>query len=286
MAEQPLEISNSSEDNNNDSEDLSEFAELKYFQHLLAFEHLLKQRTSCSTMELLLLLHSFLNHMTAKCQCYLNELFVNSSFKFLRKYFTLMKDLLEYISKIISSNLVRSYYSDWKSDYQLHLLVLLSISFRKLHYDIKLGYPPRNEVDQRLENELLTTINQIRNNIAILISRHGWHYRKEMQRCSKPSRDRLPTQLPIRHQFFNHYERCADIGRFPHIFWQETALREKISQCNSLDMIFSNGNEKICCICWDDEEGIKDNFAIFLECNHLVCSSCADWLLVDLAQTR
>ena len=268
-------------------DDLSKFAGSKCFNYLLDLKTLSICRSMRSTLELLLLLHCFLKNMTAECQCDTKYLWLNCNNTFLLKYFALMKDLLEFISNKISKNLVKNIYSDWKNDYQLHLLHLLKITFCKFYNEsISQHYLSLDEFDENILVELRTVIDQLIKAIELLISRHGWHYRKEMQQYNRPSRAGPPVHLPIRHQFFNFYEDYAAEGKFPHIFWQETSLREKIKFYGSLEEIFSKGNEVTCCICMTHEEEYKDNFAIFLDCNHIVCASCAELLLIDDRQTR
>ena len=270
-----------------DNDDLLKFAECKYVNYLLELKKLLICRSRRSTLELLLLLHCFLNNMTNECQCSMKDILWNCNNDFLLKYFTVIKDLLEFISNKISKNLVKKKYSDWKIDYQLHLLKLLKNTFWKF-YDAKISeqFLSLDEFDQNMSDELQDMTYQFINTINIIISRQGWHYRKEMQQCSRPSRAGPPAHLPIRHQFFNFYEDNAAYGKFPHLFWQETPLREKIKCYASLEVIFSNGNEEICCICMIDGEEFKNNFAIFLECNHIVCASCAELWLIDESESR
>ena len=255
-------------------------------QELYAFSHvylddLIKYRSRFSTLEMLLVLHLYLD-MSGECHCS-GEIFFMPPFNIrtLSKCFKVMKDMIEFIATKISN---KDFNLDWKSDYQLHLFHLLKISFIRIYKEIEIRSNPEDEVHQRMEDELLDTIDRITDDIAILFSRHGWHYRKEMLECSITSRVGPLVQLPIRHMFFTYYENCATIGKFPHIFWQDTPLCEKISYYDSLEAIFYNGNEDICCICTTDE--LKNNFAIFLDCNHLVCASCAERLLIDTTKTR
>ena len=248
---------------------------------------LIQNRTQRSTLEILLVLHYCLFNISDECQCSAIEFFQPTyNVHFLSKYFTGIKYMIEFISTKVSENLVKDFNLDWKSDYQLHLLDLLHVSLWTIVQEIESRSLSQDEFDLRMKDKLLTSVRQIIVEVDILISRHGWHYRKEMKRCSETSRAGPPVQLPIRHLFFNYYQNCADTGRFPHIFWQETPLREKIRDYGSLEEIFSNGNEELCCVCMTDEESLKDNFGIFLNCNHLVCASCALCLLVDENQNR
>ena len=115
----------------------------------------------------------------------------------------------------------------------------------------------------------------------ILYSRQGFLYRKEWLRISNKPTDSQPDNLPIRYQFFNDYESNANAGRYPHIFWQQTPLREKIRDYSSLEEMYSNAGDENCCICYSDGEDYKQDFAIFLDCNHLVCFSCAEQLFIE-----
>ena len=248
---------------------------------------LIQNRTQRSTLEILLVLHYCLFNISDECQCSAIELFMPTyNVHFLSKYFTGIKYMTEFISTKVSENLVKDFNLDWKSDYQVHLLHLLHVSLSRIVREIDDRSLSQDEFDLGMEDKLLTSVRQIIVEVDILISRHGWHYRKEMKLFSETSRAGQRVQLPIRHLFFNFYENCADTGRFPYIFWQETPLREKIRDCGSLEEIFSNGNEELCCVCMTDKERFKENFGIFLNCNHPVCASCAACLLIDDNQNR
>ena len=250
-------------------------------------DELIQNRTQRSTLEILLVLHYCLSNMSDECQCSVIEFFQPTyNIYFLNKYFTGIKYMIEFISTKASENLRKDFNSYWKSDYQLHLLHLLNFSLWTIVQEIKERPLSQDEFDLRMKDKLLTSLCQIIVHIGILISRRGWHYRKEMKLYSETSRAGQRVQLPIRHLFFNYYQNCADTGRFPHIFWQETPLREKIRDYDSLEEIFSNGNEELCCVCMTDKKSLKENFGIFLNCNHLVCASCASCLLIDDNQNR
>ena len=249
-----------------------------------------ERSSELSTLEILLALFNIYLDIPHECRCFIPKLFDPYNINFLIEFFTLMKDIIEFTSNKISENLVKDLILDFKSEYQLHLLHLLQISFGEIDNFINSQRDSLDEFDQIMDDELVATLNQINDRIAILISRHGWHYREEMQHLmqqrSRTSRARPYSQRPFQHKIFNYYENCAGVGIFPHIFWQGTPLREKISQYDTLELIFSNGKEEMCCICMTDEESLKNNFAIFLECNHIVCTSCAERLLVDDTKTR
>ena len=254
------------------------------FDRLLAcqlqdLEKLSENRTEHSTLEILLVLFNVHLNIPHECQCITPALFKPFNIHFLIKFFTLMKDIIEFTSNKISKNLVKDFITDFKSEYQFHLLYLLQISFWEINSFINAHPVP-------LDGELVSMVNQISDHISILISRHGWHYREEIQQYRTTSRARPYSQRPFRHKIFNYYMNSVARGKFPYIFWQGTPLREKIRQYDSLEDIFSNGKEEICCICMTDEERLKNNFAIFLECKHIVCASCAERLLVVDTKTR
>ena len=279
------EMDSSTIEEENNDRILTLFEANKCF-YLIDFDKLISRLTQRSSLEMLLLLHYSLTSMSVECQCHVGDLFNPLNTNILKKCFTSMKNIIEFLSTKVSESLVKDFNSEWKSDYQLHLLYLLKIAFIEVYQEIEVRRHLLDKIDPTMMENLLDTVIEITYDIAILVSRHGRHYRKEMQRCSTTSRARPHVQLPIRHQFFKYYEKFAGIGRFPHIFWQETPLSEKISSYDSLKALFSNGNEGKCCICMTDEEEFMNNFAIFLECRHLVCASCTERLLVDMSRTR
>ena len=280
MADQRYPLPNaSSEDRTEDEDGMPDFVRVE----LPVLENLVKYRLRRSTLEILLTLHYCLDNMNQECQCFvINLLSPSINYKYVNKYFSVIKDMLLFLFNKDSKDLVNDLTSDHKSDYQLNLLHLLKISVEAIHQLI-LG---PEEADRTMQEKLRTMLNQSTGYINILMSRHGWHYRKKWHQSDKTSRSGPPLQLTIRSQFFNYYEDCARVGRFPYILWQETPLREKISRYNSLGEIFSKENEKECSICFEDGKNFENNFAIFLVCNHLLCAPCAERLLGDDTKSR
>ena len=163
------------------------------------------------------------------------------------------------------------------------MLYLLKVSFTC----INLSIPGNAHLFGKTIKKLLPDLQQISKYVNILISRHGWHYRKEWLQCINTSiRSSIPVPLPARYELFNYYEDSASVGRFPHIFWQEIALSQKIIHHDLLEVIFYTGNEENCCVCLKDEKHFQDNFCHFLKLRSDVCVSCAEFLLVDDFKTR
>lgn len=265
-----------SDDDHEENDDMPEFVK----DNITVLEILVKDRTRSSTLSLLLTLHFCLSNINLECKCFMSNIMHPLKIKVVNKYFTVIKDLVELMFNNDSENLIEDLDSDCKRDYKLQLLHLSKFSLTCIYLSVIELPRAGTESDQTMQDELSNILTQSCGYLNILICRHGWHYRNKWLQCDRTKLAGPRVSLPIRLQFFKDYENMASAGSYPHIFWKETFLNEKIRCCESLEEIFSNGKENKCCICWKEGEDFKDNFAIFLRCNHLVCVSCAELLLV------
>ena len=179
---------------------------------------------------------------------------------------------------IVSKASVQGLNSDCKCDYELNLIFLFAGSLNNM---CKIILTLGQDV---YKNKLKTTVKQLDLCIKILTVRYVWQCRKKFVHWRKSRADSSKSQ--VRSYFFQTYEDNASLGRFPHIYWQGTDLSKKIIQQDSLEEIFSTGNEEKCCVCLEGGEDFLNDFAIFLNCDHVVCVPCSEQLLFNNIKYR
>ena len=258
------------------SEDNDCLADFDSHSYLCSLNNELNRETKRSNLEILLLLnYCVTNFSSRQCRCFLEQ----DSSERLKQDFTLIKDILAHLLDKVSEASVQGLNSDCKSEYELDLILLFSNSLNNVCTKILTLCS-----STVYKNKLKTTIKQIDLCVKILIVRYVWQCRKKFVHYSKSRADSSRSQ--VRSHFFQEYEANANLGRFPHIYWQATDLSQKISQHDSLEEIFSQGNEEKCCVCLKGGEYFQNDFAIFLHCNHLLCVTCAEQLLVNNIKYR
>ena len=274
MAERTDSLSTSSSKRRSEDDDcISEFDSHSY---LWSLNNELKREAKRSNLEILLLLnYCVTNSSSQECQCFLEH---KDSSERLIKHFTLIKDILVHVLDKVSEASVQGLNSDCKCDYELNLIYLFAGSLKNFFKTIL------SHRQDLYNNKLTTTIKQIDLCIKILIVRYVWQCRNKFIHWSKSRADSSRGQ--VRYHFFQIYEDNASLGRFPHIYWQGTDLSKKIIQHDSLEEIFSKGNEEKCCVCLEGGEDFQNDFAIFLNCDHIVCVPCAEQLLVENIKSR
>ena len=257
--------------------------DLRAFQSDL--KNLDKTRTMRSTLEILLIFNFYLVNSSPGCQCYLKLLACPCNRRYLRKKFTVMIRILESIFEKDPENLIKNFDSDFESDFKLHLLHSLITSLADICESM--FESPQDILNVTIDDEVfMKKLNKATNYIKTFYCRHFLHNRKRFLQSSNSSREGHPIQLSIQHEVTKYYLDSACVGRFPHVFWRDTPLSNKISHRGSLEVIFINGKEERCCVCYSDGNDFQDNFAVFLGCNHLVCASCAERLFVDDTKSR
>ena len=261
---------------NNDGDvdlDLDFVSKFDQFCILKVLENLAKNKTSHSTLEILLTFHYCLNNPCYECRCNVKDTLL--PVYNITEIITLMKDILKFLATKTSEKVVRNLDSDCKRDYELHLSSLLKFTALEQLYN----FP-------RIHHRVRNATKQFNSFLNKIISRRIEHYLKNSIQCFKDARGSPSGLLSIPTLLFDYYKEGARIGRFPHILWQETPLRKKIRNSDSLETIFARGKEGKCIVCYMGGEVFKDDFAIFLNCNHLACASCAEQILVDDTKHR
>ena len=248
---------------------------VKFDQHsvLMILENLVKTKTRHSTLEILLILHHCFNNSCIKHGCNLNDILFPC--KNIRKIFTLINRIMWFIINTDSEKSVKTSVSDFKLDYKLNLVQILDHRLRIAHTFVQ----NKVVISQKMNKRLMTTFQKLNNMHMIIWARYGWNCMKKFLQCENTT----PVDL-INHKFqmnfFKYYGDSAREGRLPQVFWQDASFEKKIKNNNSLEEIFLIGDEEKCSVCYMDGEDFRNDFAIFLNCNHLICVSCAETIII------
>ena len=259
------------------SKDIDEYIDftLKFDQNsvIMILVNLLKTKTSRSPLETLLILHHCFNTTCLEYGCNLNDILL--PYQKIRKMFTLMNRILWFILNNDSERLVKLSVADCNLDYKLNAGQLLKCRLSRAYKFIK----KKVVLSPKMNNRLTATLKKCDSLILVIFTRYGWNCMKKFRQSENTTHvNHYSRRFQL--NFLKYYEECAGIGRFPHVFWQDASFEKKIKNNNSLEAIFLIGDEDKCSVCYKDGQDFRDDFAIFLNCKHIICVSCAEWLII------